>query len=207
MKYLSFLFMMFCISAIGSAQSVNGSVVAVDKMNVLYYGIDNPVTIGAPNDWQHAVISITNGTISGSGSQRVVRPASVDQKTTITIDIQGKKTSYDFRVKKLPDPVFKIGSGKLRIPAAEFKSQVICRADPENLHYNNVNFEVVSAIVYFSGANFEHVMTYTFHGHDLTSIQKLMEKCMPGTSISFCNIKVQGPDGVRTIPDRTFTLY
>ncbi len=206
MKYLSMLIMVFFSTGLVFAQSGGRTVVAVDKMNVLYYGIDNPITIGAPNDLQHAVVTITNGTISGSGSQRVVRPASVDQKTTITIDIQGKKTSYDFRVKNLPDAVFKIGSGKTRMPVAEFKSQSLCRADLDNFDYD-VKFEVISATAYFSGVNFEQVMVYSIRGNDLTSMQQPMEKCMPGTMVTFDDIKVKGPDGIRTIPGRSFTLY
>ncbi|MFM7709592.1 MAG: GldM family protein [Ferruginibacter sp.] len=202
MKCLSIILSLLISAVCVSAQSV----VAVDKMNVLYYGIDNPITIGAPNDLRNAAVNITNGTISGSGSQRIVRPASVDQKTTITIDIQGKKTSYDFRVKNLPDPVFKIGSGKTRMPVIEFKSQVFCRVDMGNFEYD-CRYEVVSADVYFSGENFPEVVMQNLTGYNLSVLKKSINECMPGTTVTFDNIKVQGPDGIRTIDGRSFFLY
>ncbi len=184
-----------------------GAAVMPDKMNVFYIGVDNPVTIGSPTGWDRTTVSVTNATITGNGSNRIVRPANTPgQKAIITVNADKKPTTFEFRIKRIPDPIFKIGSGKPRITAVEFKTQQYCRADLENFDFD-LKFNVISATVYFSGANFTSVQQAQLQGNSLASLQNLMSKSGPGTSITFDNIKVQGPDGPRTIDGRSFTLY
>jgi gliding motility-associated protein GldM len=184
-----------------------GAAVMPDKMNVFYIGVDNPVTIGSPTGWDKTTVNVANGTITGQGSNRIVRPAATPgQKTTITVVADKKPTTFEFRIKRIPDPIFKIGSGKTRLPAVEFKSQSFCRAELENFDFD-LRFNVVSATVYFSGANFPNIIPATLTGNNLSALGNNMAKCGPGSTITFDNIKVQGPDGVRTIEGRAITLY
>lgn len=148
---------------------------------------------------------MSGGTISGTGSNRTVRVSSLG-KATITVNADKQTSTFEFRIKKIPDPVFKIGTGKARVPAVEFKNQDFCRAELENFDFD-LKFNIVSATVYFSGANFSNVATATISGNGLGPIKALMAKCGPGSSITFVNIKVQGPDGVRSIDERSITLY
>ena len=127
-------------------------------------------------------------------------------KTTINVVADKKPYPFEFRIKKIPDPVFKIGSGKARVPAVEFKNQQFCRADLENFDFD-LKFNIVSATVYFSGANFPNVTPFSLTGNNLSGMQSLMSRAGPGTSITFTSVKVQGPDGVRTIDERGITLY
>ena len=77
----------------------------------------------------------------------------------------------------------------------------------ENFDFD-ADFNIVSATVYFSGANFPNVQTANIHGGSLAGIQSQLQKCIPGTSVTFDNVKVQGPDGVvRSIPGPGFILY
>jgi len=182
-----------------------GAAVMLDKMNVFYIGVDNPVTIGSPTGWDKTTVSMSGGTISGSGTKRTVRVSNIGP-ASITVNADGKPTTFSFRVKKIPDPVFKVGSGKARVPAVEFKNQPYCRAELENFDFD-LKFNVVSATVYFSGANFPNVTPGTINGNSLSGVSAQIARCGPGSSITFTNIKVQGPDGVRTIDERGITLY
>ncbi|MFT3979863.1 MAG: gliding motility protein GldM [Ferruginibacter sp.] len=182
-----------------------GAAVMLDKMNVFYIGVDNPVTIGSPTGWDKTTVSMAGGSISGSGSKRTVRVSALGN-ASITVVADGKSSKFDFRVKRIPDPVFKVGSGKARVPAVEFKNQQFCRADLENFDFD-LKYSVVSATVYFSGANFPNVGTGTISSNSLGSVGSLIAKCGPGSNITFVNIKVQGPDGIRSIDERSFTLY
>lgn len=182
-----------------------GAAVMLDKMNVFYIGVDNPVTIGSPTGWDKTTVSMSGGSISGSGSKRTVKVSALGT-ASITVVADGKSSKFDFRVKKIPDPVFKVGSGKARVPAVEFKDQQFCRAELENFDFD-LKFNIVSATVYFSGANFPSVATGNITGNGLGNISALIAKCGPGSNITFVNIKVQGPDGVRSIDERSFTLY
>jgi hypothetical protein len=88
--------------------------IALDKMNVLYIGVDNPVTIAVPNVPADKVfVTIDNGTITGSNGKYL---ATVTQPGTTTIRVGTIKndrkellTEQVFRVKMMPDPV----NGKL----------------------------------------------------------------------------------------------
>jgi gliding motility-associated protein GldM len=182
-----------------------GAAVMPDKMNVFYIGVDNPVTIGSPTGWDKTTVNPTGCTISGTGSKRIVRVTG-GTTASLTVVADGKPSKFDFRVKRIPDPIFKIGTGKARVPAVEFKNQQFCRADLEAFDFD-LRFSVISATVYFSGANFPNTTPATLNGNSLSSISALMGRCGPGSSVTFVNIKVQGPDGVRSIDERSITLY
>lgn len=182
-----------------------GAAVMLDKMNVFYIGVDNPVTIGSPTGWDKTNVSMAGGAISGQGSKRIVKVSALGN-ASITVVADGKPSKFEFRVKRIPDPVFKVGSGKIRMPAVEFKSQQYCRAELENFDFDT-RYNVISATVYFSGANFPSVQTFTLTGNNLAGMQNLMQRCGPGSVISFDNVKVSGPDGNRTIDGKSIALY
>ena len=182
-----------------------GAAVMLDKMNVFYIGVDNPVTIGSPTGWEKTSVSMSGGTISGGNDKRTVRVKAVGP-ASITVTADGKSNTYPFRVKRIPDPVFKIASGKARMPSVEVKNQQYCRAELENFDFD-LKYSIVSATVYFSGANFNNVVTTTISGNSLASLASFMSKCGPGSVITFENIKVSGPDGVRSIDGKSIALY
>ena len=96
---------------------------------------------------------MAGGTISGTGSKRTVRVSTAVGPASITVVADKASSKFEFRVKKIPDPIFKVASGKVRMPSVEFKSQQYCRAELENFDFD-LRFNIVSATVYFSGANF-----------------------------------------------------
>jgi hypothetical protein len=180
--------------------------VMLDKMNVFYIGVDNPVTIGSPTGWDKTTVSMSGGSISGTGSARSVRVSALGP-ASITVNADGKASTFSFRTKKIPDPVFKVGSGKARVPAVEFKNQQFCRADLGDDFLFDLKFSVVSATVYFSGANFPSTQVGTISGNSLGGVSALIARCGPGSSVTFVNIKVSGPDGVRSVDERSIVLY
>ena len=127
-------------------------------------------------------------------------------KATIVVNADKKASSFDFRIKRIPDPIFKVASGKVRMPSVEFKSQQYCRADLENFDFD-LKFNVVSATVYFSGAGFPNVAQTAISGNNLAALAPFMSRCGPGSVVTFDNIKVQGPDGVRSIDGKSIALY
>lgn len=212
MSRCSIIVFFFICSFCAKAQTNNLPVVSLDKMNVLFYGVDNPITIGTPVDIDKVKISIINGTIvkgtdtSTISYNRIVRPSAVGKNTKIIIEINGVKETFEYRVKRLPDPVFKIGSGKSKMPNVEIQSQSFCRAELDYFDFD-VEFNVKSATVYFSGENFPNPLMANLIGNDLSPLKSYIQKCGPGSTVTFDNIKVQGPDGIRTIDSKSFTFY
>ncbi len=84
--------------------------VSATMMNVLYAGIDNPISISVPGvPMSEISATMTNGTLSRSGDHWVARPAKVgtNARLTVTASIDGRPTTVantEFRVRKLPDP-------------------------------------------------------------------------------------------------------
>ena len=177
----------------------------LDKMNVFYIGVDNPVTISSGTGWDKTSVSMAGGTISGSNSNRTVR-VSGGTTASITVTADGKSSKFDFRIKRIPDPVFKVGDGKIRMPAVAFKAQDFCRAELEAFDFDT-KYNVTSATVYFSGAGFQSVQTAAINSNSLAPVKALMSRCIPGSVISFDNVKVTGPDGSRTIDGKSIALY
>lgn len=91
--------------------------------------------------------------------------------------------------------------------AIEFKSQDFCRAEAPDFEFET-KFSVVSATVYFSGANFRSIERASISSNSLKPIESLKARCIPGSIVTFDNVKVIGPDlKVRTIPGVTYLLY
>jgi gliding motility-associated protein GldM len=187
-----------------------GAAVMLDKMNVFYIGVDNPVTISSGTGWDKTHVSMTSGSLlpAGGGPGKFIVKVSAVGNTAINVNAEGKNSSYPFRIKRIPDPILKVGpSSGGRMQSVVFKNQQFCRADLENFDFD-ARFAVVSATVYFSGAGFSSVQPAVITGGNLSGISAFMARCIPGTSITFDNVKVKGPDGeVRPIPGPGFILY
>lgn len=186
-----------------------GAAVMLDKMNVFYIGVPNPVTISSGTGWDKTKVSMAGGSLTASGGpgKYTVKVSQVG-KASITVNADGKASTYDFRVKRIPDPVVKVGpSGGGRIQSVVFKNQSFARADLENFDFD-AHFNIVSATMYFTGANFPNTQSAEIHGGSLDAVKGFLQRCIPGTSVTFDNVKVQGPDGVvRSIPGPGFILY
>ena len=183
-----------------------GAAVMLDKMNVFYIGVDNPVTIGSPSGWDKTTVSMSGGSISGSGSKRTVRVSSPGS-ANITVTADGKSSQFAFRVKRVPDPVLKVADGKARIATVAFKNQQFCRAEPQEGFDFDLKFNVIGATVYFSGAGFPSTQSGQISSNSLAPVSGLLAKCVPGSVVTFENVRVQGPDGPRSIDGRSFALF
>jgi len=113
--------------------------VAADKMNVLYAGIDNPVSISASVAPEKVNISLSGGnyTKTGAGQYNISVPENLVGRTltvNISADIGGRQQpmgSKEFRVKRVPDPIAVLGGGfkGRRISKAELLANPFISAD------------------------------------------------------------------------------
>jgi len=88
--------------------------ISADKMNVFYIGVDNPISVSAAgsssNDLQVG-ISGGGGQLSKTGSNTWnVKVTSVTDDCKISVSAKEMKASKQFRVKRIPDPVAKLGN-------------------------------------------------------------------------------------------------
>ena len=88
----------------------NAAVISADKMNVVYRGVDNPMTISIPGIADNNVTASATGLTRVSGSKYVMRPVQ-GQGRTVTITARGTlpdgeqiSTPSEFRIKDIPRP-------------------------------------------------------------------------------------------------------
>lgn len=112
----------------------NAAVIAADKMNVVYRGVDNPMTISIPGIPDNKVNASAAGLSKGSGSSYVMRPGS-GREVSITAsgtlpDGQSISTKSVFRIKDIPRP-----TGTIR---GEFGDGGPVRMERQGLEISNV---------------------------------------------------------------------
>lgn len=188
--------------------------ISADKMNVLYIGLQNPISISAAGVPAESVsASISGGSISKSGAGSYVVTVSNPGKAIINVvaNVDGKSKSLgtkEFRVKLIPDPVLKVGVNKSGVmKAADFKVQGGLRADLENFEFEGVKYDVVGYRVGIDAKGRDYVEGDANSAYWPASAAAAIRSVRPGDQVYFDNVKVKGPDGiVRNMGNTSFKL-
>ena len=181
----------------------SGVAVSADKMNVLYIGVENPLTITAGAGAEKVSAQFSGGSISKvSGSKYIARPsAGSSGEHNVTVLVEGKPAGrVTFRVKQLPNPIAYVGNLKSgAVPSATFRAMGGVIAKLEDSEFE-APFEVVSYNlgVVNQGEDFQQMPN---NGSRWTgSAANLVSKVKPGSVIAITDIKVKDPAGrVRTL--------
>lgn len=182
-------------------------------MNVLYAGIQNPISISVPGVPMNAIqATMTNGTLTRNGDQWMASPGKVGTEAVISVTAQmdGRSQavgSMTFRVRKLPDPspyiamrdaqgnpVHYKGSPKRISKASLMAAEGLGAAiDDEIL---NVTYSVVSfSTVFFDQMG--NMIPEVSDGARFSARQKeQFKRLKPGKSFFISNVKAKGPDGI-----------
>ncbi len=186
--------------------------VSATMMNVLYAGIDNPISISVPGVAQNAIsATMTNGALSRSGNGWVARPSKVGDECNISVvaTIDGRPqtvSATSFRVRKLPDPTpyiaYSDGKGnEIRYKGSRpFAKTLLLSAggisaaiddDLLNVEYRVLSFE---SVVFDSMGNAipETSDGSRFSQRQLNSFRRLSR----GKRFYISRIKAIGPDGI-----------
>lgn len=182
--------------------------VFLEKMNVFYIGVDNPITISAAGvasgDLQP---SITGGTMRpGAKPGSYIVSVSSGTKATINVGaklngVQKSMGSFDFRIKRVPDPVAYVGTikGDGQMTKGELNGASGVFARMENFDFD-LSFSVVSFVM---SMNVNGVFVEKkANGPAITPEMKtLLAGAKPGNKVFFEQVTVKGPDGtLRKIP-------
>lgn len=183
-----------------------------EKMNVFYIGVDNPIIVSAagvaPTD---LIVNATGGGATktgGAGGKFIMRftspgecQISVSAKTKDGTKPQGPPKK--FRVKKIPDPVCKLG-GKPANGVLEFKKVELAAIGGVGADLPGFDFDVKFPVVSFVfSANVKgNIKEFTCNGPNLSAEAKsVLQGLGPGGKAFFENVKVKAPDGtIRTLP-------
>ncbi|NND31591.1 MAG: hypothetical protein HKN76_03300 [Saprospiraceae bacterium] len=186
--------------------------VSADKMNVFYIGVDNPISVAVAGASSNQVkVSGSGVTVKGNNGKYIVTAKKPTNDAKISVSAPGINKSFDFRVKRIPDPVPTLGRGPNKnggsMGSGEFKAQLGLAAVLENF-----DFEAKCNV----------------QGYNLTRVAKrqdpveavnpgpryqgraknLVAQAKPGDIYYFDNVKVRcpGDSAGRRLPSITFKI-
>lgn len=178
--------------------AASGVAVSADKMNVLYIGVDNPLTITAGAGSEKVSASFSGGQLIKSGGNKYIAKPSPGSsgEHTITVLVEGKAAGkVTYRVKKLPNPTAYVGNIKPgQVPSATFRAMPGVIAKLEDSDFQ-ADFEVVSYNIGImnQGADFMQVPNNGPRWSE--SAANLINKVKPGSIVMITDIKVKDPSG------------
>lgn len=193
-------------------------------MNVLYAGIDNPISISVPGVPMNAVqASISGGSLTRSGDHWVARVTQVGSEATISVTAQldGKTQNVGamtFRVRKLPDPTpyiaLRDGSGNVvhyKGSPKRISKAALMGAEGLGAAIDDDILNVTYSVVSFSTIFFDQMgnaMPEVSNGSKFSERQKeQFKRLKTGKSFFISNVKAKGPDGItRDIPPMEVAL-
>ena len=185
--------------------------VMLDKMNVLYIGVDNPLTIssGAGEEKTSVIPSGGGITLTKTGPGKYVAKATTpDLKAHINVSVKdGKPFDFPIRVKRIPDPIPTLG-GKLKGGNAQpgtLKAQSGIVALLENFDFDT-RFSVESYRMVLASKG--EIFPVEGQGPSFSpAAQALLNRAKPKDILYIEEIKVRGPDGSpRKIGQIVFTI-
>lgn len=188
--------------------------ISADKMNVLYIGLKNPISIsaaGVPAESVSASISAGSMIKEGAGNYLVTVTNPGRAIINVVANVDGKPKSMgskEFRVKRVPDPILKVGMNKSGVmKAADFKVQGGLRADLEDFEFEGVKYDVIGYRVGIDAKGRDYVEGDASSAYFPANVQAAVRSLRPGDQVYFDNVKVKGPDGlIRNMGNTSFKL-
>ncbi len=177
------------------------AVVSPDKMNVLYIGVNNPISVSAPGTPTDKVkVSMSGGSISGSAGKYNVKVSSPGTaRISVSAEVAPGKTqtlsTTEFRVKRIPDPIAQFAGktgGAMATVAIKAQNAIFAKLD--NFDFD-ASFKVTKFSLIIAKPRADAIVLST-SGNQLSSAMKsAMNGITPGSRVIFDNIIAVGPDG------------
>lgn len=182
--------------------------VAADKMNVLYAGIENPLSVSAPVAPEKLSLSIPGCQVTktGGGWNASVPLSQIGKQVTATVnaDVGGRVQpmgNTSFRVKKVPDPVAYIGANikggrrtKQELMANDF---VVAKMGDDFVY--DMRWTIKSYRVIFVIRGTEEPPIVVSGNRFSDALKQKINSAPGGTSVYFTDIKASSPAGERTL--------
>lgn len=172
------------------------AVVSPDKMNVLYIGVPNPISVSAPGVPTGSInLRMSNGSLSGSGGHYTATVSSIG-KTTLTVT--GEKGmvlgSTEFRIKRIPDPKPQFaGKSGGNTSSANIKAQDRLFAQLDNFDFD-AKFNVTHFTMLVVKPRQDAIILSGSGGELTGAMHSALNTVTPGTTVIFKDIVAVGPD-------------
>ena len=182
--------------------------VVAPKMNIFYIGVENPVeVIGAGETIEMSTNAAVVGVKRQSSNQFVVT-ARIPGEITLDIEQGKEKSTAQFRVKRIPDPVASLGRKRGGdIGLGEFKAQMGALAQLENFDFD-VECEIVGFQLWRISEDGSRRSVVNQGGRYTAETQALVQEASPGDIYLFHNIRARCPSDMvsRSIGTMSFFI-
>jgi gliding motility-associated protein GldM len=171
--------------------------IALDKMNVLYVGIANPITVAASGGGDDRIaVNIAGGRLQKTGPGKYNAFVDGGDKATITVSVDGKVAgASEFRVRRIPTPTGTIGgfaSGD-NMNAGAFRAQggvgAYIKDFPFELKYTVTSFTIST------DSDEGDIVEANVQGNSFASAQNVIRQVKAGKTVYVDNIRATGEDG------------
>ncbi|HRG82512.1 MAG TPA: gliding motility protein GldM [Chitinophagaceae bacterium] len=191
--------------------SPSGASVALEEMNVLYIGWNNKIRVAAGTGDEKIQVSIAGGggslqkTGPGSYIATVTSPTN-DCKINVTAD--GKTSSFNYRVRNIPDPVATVGgvASNENMAAGQFRNQPGVSAYIKDFPLD-IKYSVTSFTITMDDENGD-IKEASCQGNTwCPAALNIVRSAAPGRMVTIDNIRAVGPDGKnRKIPGLVYYI-
>lgn len=175
--------------------------VQLDKMNVFYIGVDNPISVSAAGVSSNELNVTASGvTLTKDGTSHYNVRASTPGDATITLSGGGlPPTKFTYKVKRIPDPIPLLGAQKFpsAIPNGTFKAQGGIAAVLENFDFD-AKCEVAGYTVAHQKKRADVVEQNNTGARYDPEVQSLIQRAAPGDVYYFLDIKAKCPGDIAT---------
>lgn len=189
----------------------SSAAVSAEKMNVFYIGVKNPVKVSAAGVSSNAVNVSVNGNARKSGGSKLEFDVEGTAAGTATVVVTAggeQLAAKEFRVKRIPDPVAKIGGKREgRVRSNVFSAQKGLYAELEDFDFE-AKCNISGYDFYYLPAGRDAVLSSNPGGNFTTKTKALVNRLKPGDKVSILNIKGKcpGDGGPRALGSMAFII-
>lgn len=171
--------------------------IALDRMNVFYVGIDNPITVAMSGvGVDELKLKGSEGlSLESKGKGQYVVTCTQPGKATITVTHTGSQKSkeFNFRVKRIPDPVVHLGGKRDGVAGSGwFKAQSGLIASIKNFDMYG-GCKIQRYTLYYTCKGCEPLQFTGTEGRFSGAIREVILRAKPGDQYAFTNVQVRCP--------------
>ena len=170
--------------------------VQLDKMNVFYIGVENPISVSAAgvssNDLKVSASGVS--VASKGGGHYVVTATTPTPDASITVSAPGVSQTFKYRVKRIPDPTPMLGAKhrSKQMGNGEFKAQTFVDAVLENFDFE-ARCEIVGFEFTYLPKRQDPIVRTNGGKRYSGDVSEQVNKAKPGDTYFFDDIKCKCP--------------
>ncbi len=169
--------------------------VQLDKMNVFYIGVENPISVSAAGVSSNDVkVSATGVNVANKGGGHFIITATTPGECALTVSAPGVSQKFSYRVKRIPDPTPLLGA-KHRSKAmanGEFKAQGGIATVLENFDFD-AKCDVTGFEVTYLPKRQDPITKQNSGARWGSDVQEWISKAKPGDAYFFDDVKCKCP--------------